>query len=345
VKILLLTFGEDHSFEPPELTGHSFISRKIEYETRNYFPKLKKYAKIAEENECELLAVVPPKTHPEALTALLTAMPDQNIATSAIISFNTADTGRENSTAVTMLQLLTGEKICGYLNDLRIYPTRLLNYLPEKFFTHPLAYLKIVINASRAGYKIVPVEISSGELCISEKPPPPMGFFVSELMKTLLPFLQKRLCPRNFQKEKLKKFLTHPKIFIKYLLKENTTPGALAMAAATGIFIGTLPIFSFHTITIIYISIKLRLNKMLSVNMQHLCIPPFVPIACIEIGHYMLHGEWLKTASLKTLFEEIDYRILEWILGSLILAPINAVVFAAVTYILAKSLQKHNIDS
>jgi len=44
---------------------------------------------------------------------------------------------------------------------------------------------------------------------------------------------------------------------------------------------------------------------MLSVNMQHLCIPPFVPIACIEIGHYMLHGQWLKTASFKTLFEEI----------------------------------------
>ena len=107
------------------------------------------------------------------------------------------------------------------------------------------------------------------------------------------------------------------------------------MAAGVGMFIGTLPIFSLHTITIIYISIKLRLNKMLSVNMQHLCIPPFIPIACIGIGHYVLNGRWLKTASVETMLKEIDSRIFEWVLGSLVLAPVNALFFAGITYVIA----------
>jgi uncharacterized protein (DUF2062 family) len=340
LKILLLTFGDQKSINTLKSPDHTFIIKKAECEIHSCFQELKKSAEFAENKGCELIAVIPPEISGEELILLLKSMPDQTIATSMVTSFSPNDTPGDAATnrSITMLQLLTGEKLCGFQNDFRIYPVKLLAYLPEKFFCSSTAYLQILINASRAGYKITAVEIQSENLSLYDKEPPPLTFFIAELLKTLLPFLQKRLSPRNFQKEKLKEFLMHPKIFIKYLLKENTTPGALAMAAATGIFIGTLPIFSFHTVTIIYISIKLRLNKMLSVNMQHLCIPPFVPIACIEIGHYMLHGQWLKTASFKTLFEEIDSRILEWLLGSLILAPVNALVFAAITYIIASAV-------
>ena len=342
MKILLLTFERPENQKIPKCPEHTFIVKQIERKQSNYFPDLKKSAKFAEENSCELIATLPPKVTSDTLLSMLDAMPDQDMATSLVIAFNSSKnkSSSEENRVITMLQLLTGEKICEFRNDLRIYPTKLISNLPEKFFESPNAYLKILINASRAGYKIVPLSTELDNLQFTDKKLPSSLFFTSELFKTLLPFVQKRLCPRNFQKEKLKELLMHPKSFLKYLLKENATPGALAMAAATGMFIGTLPIFSLHTVVIIYISIKLRLNKMLSVNMQHLCIPPFVPIACIEIGHYMLNGKWLKTANVETMFKELDSRILEWILGSLILAPINALVFAGITYLIAITVKR-----
>ena len=337
MKILLLIFGNAHIEKISEIHGHTCIVKTVECEEINYYPELKKSAKFAEEHECEIIAVLPPKLQPDDLIPLLKAMPDDNLPTSLVTSFSPYGQSNLNndSRIITTLQLLTGEQIFGFCNDLRIYPVKLISNLPSKFFHSPFAYLKILINASRAGYKIISAESSSDNLQFIEKKTPPATFLAGELLKSLTPFVQKRLSPRNFQKEKLKELLLHPKSFLKYLLKENATPGALAMAAGVGMFIGTLPIFSLHTVTIIYISIKLRLNKMLSVNMQHLCIPPFIPIACIEIGHYMLHGRWLKTASVETMFKEINSRILEWVLGSLILAPINALLFAGITYVIA----------
>ncbi len=341
LKILLLTFNNTDTQNIPPHSEHTFIVKQIECKKSDYFPELKKTAKFAEDNGCELMVTLPPKSQLDILLPMLNAMPNQDMATSLVTAFNSSENkcASEDNRVTTMLQLLTGELICEFRNDLRIYPTKLISYLPEKFFEYPITYLKILINASRAGYKIVPVCTESKNLQFTEKKLPASRFCIGELFKTLLPFIQKRLCPRNFQKEKLKELLMHPKSFLKYLLKENATPGALAMAAGTGIFIGTLPIFSMHTVVIIYISIKLRLNKMLAVNMQHICMPPLVPIACIEIGHYMLNGKWLKTANIETMFKELDSRILEWILGSLILAPIHALVFAGITYVIAVAVR------
>ena len=341
MKILLLTTTPSTRDDVYVIDGHDCIEKKLISRDNNYFIELKNSAKFAEEHQCENIIILPPDLSPQDIIPLLRAMPDQDMATSLVVPFNISDEENihKDNHVVTMLQLLTGEQICGFRNDLRVYPTKLISNLPEKFFQSPFAYLKILINGAKAGYKIVSAESSSEDLLFCKKAIPSTGFFINELLKSLLPFTQKRLSPRNFQKEKLKELLLHPKAFLKYLLQENATPGALAMAAGVGMFVGTLPIFSLHTVVIIYISIKLRLNKMLSVNMQHICMPPFIPIACIEIGHYMLHGTWLKSASFETMFKEINSRVFEWVLGSLILAPLNALLFAGITYIIAIVVQ------
>jgi uncharacterized protein (DUF2062 family) len=245
----------------------------------------------------------------------------------------------DDNKIILMMQLLTGEKICGFRNTFRVYPTKLLINLTDKFYSEDYIYTNLLLKGSKAGYKIKNIVIE--EYVPSDLlDPPPKNFFIKKLCKTLLPFGTKRLCSRNFHKEKFKEFIFHPLTFLKYLLTENATPGGLAAAAATGMFIGTLPLLGLHTATIIYVSIKLRLNKILSVNISHLCMPPFVPFACIEIGHFMLNGEWLDFRSFKTVVKAPHLRILEWILGSLVLAPINGIAFALITYIIASLLKK-----
>lgn len=135
--------------------------------------------------------------------------------------------------------------------------------------------------------------------------------------------------------------LLHPKPFFDYLLKENASPGELAAAAFTGTYCAVLPLFGLHTPVVLYFATVFRLNKFLAFMIQHpFVLLPITPFLCIELGFLMRHGEWLTDISLQTVFYEIHYRILEWLLGSLVLAPVFAVLSAVITYFSAAYLQK-----
>jgi uncharacterized protein (DUF2062 family) len=129
--------------------------------------------------------------------------------------------------------------------------------------------------------------------------------------------------------------LRHPGKVLKMLLLENATPEGLAMSAAIGVFLAVLPILFMHTLVILYVSLRLNLNKVVALNVQHLAMPPFIPAVCIEVGYYLRHGEWLTDLSFKTVFEQFSSRLYEWFLGSLIIGPIAAVFVGGLMYIAA----------
>lgn len=302
--------------------------------------KLQKAANFAKNENFDLLLDVHDDVKSAEIQNCVDALTDKETPTEIMVADDNHDVTQANENrALLMLQLLTGKKVCGFRNKFRLYPVKLLINIPDYFFADDLFYTRILIQGSRAGYKICNIVIpnfSPDELL----PVPQKRFFSIELLKALRPWPTKRLCERNFRKEKLKEFLLHPITFLKFLLIENASPGGLAAAAATGMFLGTLPLLGLHTAAIIYVSIKLKLNKILSVNISHLCMPPFVPFACIEIGYYLRHGEWLTSADFQIVVKELHLRLLDWLLGSLVLAPLNAAVFALITYIIATSLRK-----
>jgi hypothetical protein len=83
----------------------------------------------------------------------------------------------------------------------------------------------------------------------------------------------------------------------------------------------------------------LQLNKVMAVSIQNLCMPPFVPMICIEVGYRMRHGRWLTDFSATVIFGEAHHRLFEWLLGSLVVAPIAAVVVGGVVFAGAWALQ------
>jgi uncharacterized protein (DUF2062 family) len=107
-----------------------------------------------------------------------------------------------------------------------------------------------------------------------------------------------------------------------------------------GIFFATLPILFAHTLVILYVAARLNLNKVVAVNVQHLCMPPLVPALCIEVGYYMRHGQWLTDLSFATVFAQFSSRLFEWFLGSLIIAPAGAILVGAFFYTSALLVQK-----
>ena len=94
------------------------------------------------------------------------------------------------------------------------------------------------------------------------------------------------------------------------------------MSAAVGLFLAVLPLLFVHSLVILYVAVRLNLNKIVALNVQHLAMPPLVPALCIEVGYYMRHGRWLTDLSFATVFEQFSARLYEWFLGSLLVAPL-----------------------
>jgi glycosyltransferase involved in cell wall biosynthesis len=132
----------------------------------------------------------------------------------------------------------------------------------------------------------------------------------------------------------------HPGKVLGMLLRESATPQGLALSAAIGMFIAVLPILFAHSIVILYVSLRLNLNKIVTLNVQHLAMPPFMPALCIETGYYLRHGHWLTNLSFATVFHQFSARLLEWFIGSLIVAPLAALLSGAAMYLLATVVQK-----
>ena len=129
--------------------------------------------------------------------------------------------------------------------------------------------------------------------------------------------------------------LLHPIRSLKQLLRENTSAERLAAAGALGVLLGTLPLIACHTIAILFTAGFFRLNKVAALSTSQLCMPPFVPAICIELGYFLRHGRFLTEVSLKTLgYEGLD-RCYEWLIGSLLMAPFLALLVGGIIYVMA----------
>ena len=132
--------------------------------------------------------------------------------------------------------------------------------------------------------------------------------------------------------------ILHPIRSLRLLLKENASPKRLAIAVALGVFVGALPLLGIRAMIILMLTGYFRLNKIVALAAGNICMPPFVPALCIEIGYFIRHGVWLTEISFKTLGYQALERFWEWGLGALIAGPILAAFFGLLTFLMAKGL-------
>jgi glycosyltransferase involved in cell wall biosynthesis len=240
----------------------------------------------------------------------------------------------------------TGKLVGDCQSGFRAYPVRYLNQLVFKGSRYDFE-AEVLAKASWAGLALTTVDIDvlypkPEERVSSFKP------FLDNLRLTrihtmlvgrrMLPVRHKRLVENRNKLDV--SLLRHPGTVLKMLLKESATPEGLALSAAVGMFIAVLPILFMHSIFIFYFSMRLNLNKIVTLNVQHLAVPPFIPALCIEVGYYMRHGRWLTDLSFATVFQQFSSRFYEWFLGSLVIAPLAALLSGAVMYVTAATIKK-----
>ncbi|OBQ50109.1 DUF2062 domain-containing protein [Halodesulfovibrio spirochaetisodalis] len=133
-------------------------------------------------------------------------------------------------------------------------------------------------------------------------------------------------------------YLTRPVDSLRDMVRQGASPEYVGYSAALGVLLGTWPLFGIHTVATLFAASFLRLSKVISVGTSQFCMPPLVPALCIEVGYYIRNGEWLTDVSWQTLGVEFLDRAWEWILGSLIVAPVLAAGTGIVFYILTRSI-------
>jgi len=157
------------------------------------------------------------------------------------------------------------------------------------------------------------------------------------ICRALLPWPHKRLVKQEPEEKELQRqeklSMLHPVRFLKRLCLEHSSALHLAVAVWMGVFLGALPLIACHTVAIIYVCHRLHLNKLAAITASQLCMPPVVPVLCMQLGYLMRHGRFLLDINWETMVVEIHYRVWEWFIGSLLLGPLLGLMVAVVFYL------------
>ena len=127
------------------------------------------------------------------------------------------------------------------------------------------------------------------------------------------------------------------------LCRENASPFWLGVAVWLGIFLGALPLLACHTLIIIYVAHRLHLNKIAAVAASQFCMPPVVPVLCIETGYFLRKGEFILDLSWEKWLLEIHVRLFDWFLGSLLVGPLLGFAGAFLVYRLGRKWQGETV--
>lgn len=158
------------------------------------------------------------------------------------------------------------------------------------------------------------------------------------VVRSLLPWPHPRRTPGE-DAARMAAEILHPVRFFRRLSREHSGAGELAAAVWVGIFVGALPIIPFGIAAIVYVTHRLHLNKVAGVAASNVCCAPFVPLACVETGHFIRHGRFLFAFDRVVLLDQIHLRLWEWLLGALVIGPILGLAGALLTYAVIRSLR------
>jgi len=237
------------------------------------------------------------------------------------------------------LRVQTGQVVDDVQSGFRAYPATLLLALPLRETRYSFE-VEVLVKAAWAGASLREVPISVHYPPKSRR----VSHFKAFSDNVRIGLLNTRLTARAMMPWPQKKMslddagrirVTRPLKSLRILLAKRETPLTLGLSAGFGSFVGALPLPGLSCIIILLFSGFTRVNKYAALASNQLCIPPFVQSVCVLTGYFLRHGHFLREYSVNTLGYQAGQRLLEWILGSLVVAPLLAVAVGFVVYLTA----------
>ncbi|MBK1895074.1 DUF2062 domain-containing protein [Chryseobacterium paridis] len=228
----------------------------------------------------------------------------------------------------------TGIKLEDTQSGYRLYP---LLRIPKKYFTPKFEFeIEIIV---RSAWKHIPVK--NVPIKVLYDPAERVSHFrpfkdftrISILNTILVTITLLYIIPRNFinnfRKKSFKRFIKED------VLESAGTNRIKAFSVALGVFIGLSPFWGFQTLLVISLSVLFKLNKVLAFVASNISLPPFIPFiiaASLFIGAPFVHGE-SNIINQELNFELVKNNLLQYIIGSLILATSTSAISGIGVYL------------
>jgi len=251
----------------------------------------------------------------------------------------------ERKFAAFWARVQTGKKISDIQSGLRAYPVIIFDYLRlrerrSSFDT------EIAIKAVWAGFGIEEIDVRVRYPGRKER-----AFHCGKLIdeyriailntlltiRALLPIPHKKFV-RSEADDKI--ISLNPFRVIREELKRRENPRLLGVSAAWSVFWGSLALPGIRTMCLLAGIGYFDLNRPIALTMDKLAMLPLIPAACVEVGFFIRHGQWLTELNMTTLASQAGQRIWEWLLGSLVVAPVCAVIAGIVVYSIGVLIRK-----
>lgn len=229
----------------------------------------------------------------------------------------------------------TGIKLDDTQSGYRLYPLR---ELPKKFFTTKFEFeIEVIVRAAWKGIPVrnIPVRVLYDPEERVSHFRPFKDFTRISILNTVLViisllYIKPRDMVRNLRKKGLKKF------FLENVLESTDSPCKKALSIALGVFIGIVPLWGLQTVIVLFLAYILRLNKVIAFAFSNISVPPMIPFiifASLKAGSLFVDGNAAFSEN-ATVMESIGSNLLQYIIGSFVVAIIAAFVFGIAGYLL-----------
>lgn len=218
----------------------------------------------------------------------------------------------------------------------RLYPLKL--FKKKRYFSTKYEFeLEVLVRAAWGEVPIISIPIKA------YYPPPservshfrPFRDFsrisvLNFILTTLaIIYYKPRYFYRKYRKKKIKDIIRDD------ILADKTSNAVVAKSTGFGVFMGITPIWGYQLIVGFTIAHLLRMNKAVFFLAANISIPPFIPFILYlsyVTGSFVLgEGSWAIDFEMN--FETIKQNIIQYLIGSVVLAVIAGLFAGFVTYL------------
>lgn len=230
----------------------------------------------------------------------------------------------------------TGISLKDTQSGYRAYP---LKAIPKKFFTRKFEFeIEIIVRTAWKGVTVknVPIKILYDPNERVSHFRPFKDFTRISILNTILVlitliYIKPRNFFRSFKKKSFKDFLRED------ILESNDSKLKKSLSIALGTFIGISPFWGFQTVIVIFLSVTLRLNKILAFAFSNISLPPVIPFIIFGsflVGSYIVPSETQLVFDTSITFTAIKNNMQQYLVGSFILALSTAVILGFLSFLL-----------
>ncbi|MCY0969846.1 DUF2062 domain-containing protein [Chryseobacterium wangxinyae] len=237
----------------------------------------------------------------------------------------------------------TGIKLQDTQSGYRLYP---LKKIPKKYFTPKFEFeIEIIVRTAwrHVQIKNVPIKVLYDPAERVSHFRPFKDFTRISILNTILvaitlTYIIPRNFINNFRKKSFKRFLKED------ILESDGSNRVKAFSVALGVFVGFSPFWGFHTLLVISLSVLFKLNKVLAFVASNVSLPPFIPfiiVASLFLGAPFVAGD-SDIFNQEWNFDLVKNHLLQYIIGSFILAGSMSVIIWVITFIFLNKVNPDN---